>query len=95
MESRRNYAAHYDGSKPSPVTVVSFGANTVGDHAWATNFNKKINARNILFAGDLLARVSTLELERGARLGADVRTAAMRAAESIERNSAQCSSQPH
>ena len=41
----------------APVTVVSFAAPNVGDAEWAANFDRKINARNIVFQGDFVPRV--------------------------------------
>jgi len=47
----------YPGShKASPVTAVLFGSPSVADSAWAANFNRKINARNIAFQGDAVIR---------------------------------------
>lgn len=58
---------------PARVTVVSFGSPAVGDSTWADNFNKRINARNIYFLGDLLSQVITNHplVRRGAKKAVD------------------------
>lgn len=46
-----------DSPKAAPVTVVTFGSPNVGDSMWADNFNRKINARQISFEGDVVTKV--------------------------------------
>lgn len=46
-----------DYGKPAPVTVVTFGCPTTGDATWSANFNIKVNARNIVFKGDIIPKV--------------------------------------
>jgi hypothetical protein len=54
---KSTYDARFEGAKPAPVTVVTFGSPNPGDATWANYFNKKVNARNIAFEGDLVAKV--------------------------------------
>jgi hypothetical protein len=45
--------------KAAAVTVVTFGSPAVGNKQWAENFDAKINARQLAYAGDGVAQVGS------------------------------------
>jgi hypothetical protein len=42
------------------VTVVTFGAPNIGDSAFAGDYNRRVNTRNIQFFADIVTQVSCI-----------------------------------